>query len=70
LSGLIRELINHSFEHRPCRKTTLVTFIIHAGYRSATLNVLGGKVELLLQTTSLVYQAIYEIKMVFLYDYE
>lgn len=44
--------------------------IIHAGYGSATPNVLGGKVELLLQTTSLVYQAIYEIKMVFLYDYE
>lgn len=44
---------------------TLVTQLFIAGYGSTTPNVLGGKVELLLQTTSLVYQAIYEIKWFF-----
>lgn len=32
--------------------------IVYAGYMSATPNVIGEKVELLLQATSLVYQAI------------
>lgn len=53
----------HDFEHLPLPQTS--HSIIYAGYGSATPNVLGGKVELLLQTTSLVYQAIYEIKWFF-----
>lgn len=55
----------HDFRVLPLPQSDTSHSIIYAGYGSATPNVLGGKVELLLQTTSLVYQAIYEIKWFF-----
>lgn len=62
LSGTIRESVSTTSSMALADTSHS---IIYAGYGSATPYVLGGKVELLLQTTSLVYQAIYEIKWFF-----
>lgn len=63
LSGSFRELVRRTISIIAPADTS--HSIIYAGYGSATSNVLGSKVKLLLQTTSLVYQAIYEIKWFF-----
>lgn len=63
LSGSFRESVKRTISIIAPADTS--HSIIYAGYGSATPNVLGGKVKLLLQTTSLVYQAIYEIKWFF-----